>query len=255
MSGQPPFYAQVEQALLSRIGIDWCPGDRLPTEDALIAEFGVSRITVRRAVHNLVSRGLVVTRRGQGTFVASTNLRQPLAALTGFVEDMTAHGLPSRARVVLIEEIAAPESVPVALELPVGAPVTHIERVRLALGSPVSFDSTYLPVDLGRRIAQDDLEHEQVFTLLESRHATPLVDASYAIRAIGADEHTARALEVVPGSAVLQIERTTYTTGQRPIDHEFLHYRGDAITFTTRLPRGAATDRGSAPGPGNGTGR
>lgn len=230
-------YAQVEQALLARIGVDWRPGDRLPTEDALIDEFGVSRITVRRAIANLAARGLVVTRRGQGSFVASTPLRQPLAALTGFVEDMTALGLPSRARVLLIEEIPAPDAVRDALELQPDTWVTHIERVRLALGSPVSFDSTYLPLDLGRRIAQDDLEHEQVFTLLESRHDTPLVDASYAIRAIEADHRSAAALEIAPGAAILQIERTTYTTGQRPIDHEFLHYRGDAITFTTRLPR------------------
>src|SRR5690606_5463663 len=130
------------------LGTDLHPGDQLPTEDELIAEFGVSRITVRRAIQNLVVRGLVVTRRGQGSFVTRPSFRQPLTALTGFVEDMDAQGVPSRARVMLIEEITAPAAVRTALALPLGAKVTHIQRVRLAVGQPVSFDDTYLPTDV-----------------------------------------------------------------------------------------------------------
>ncbi len=232
-----PLYAQVEQALLARLGVDLHPGDQLPTEEELVRELGVSRITVRRAIQNLAARGLVVTRRGQGSFVAAPRITQPLTALTGFVEDMDAHGLPSRARVLGIEEITAPSTVRTALELPLGARVTHIQRVRLAIGEPVSFDDTYLPVELGRLVAQDDLENEQIFTLLESRHDTPLVEATYALQASTADASVASALDVDEGSAIFRIERTSFTTGQRPVDHEVLYYRGDAITFTTRLPR------------------
>lgn len=237
MSSGPPLYAQVEQALLARLGVDLHPGDRLPTEDELIDEFDVSRITIRRAIQNLVSRGLIVTRRGQGSVVTTPSFRQPLNALTGFVEDMDARGLHSRVRVVTVEEIVAPPGPRAALELPLGAKVTHIERVRLAAGHPVSFDDTYLPLDLGRLIAQDDLENEQIFTLLEDRHNTPLLEAAYALQASTADAVIAEALQIDEGSAVFRIERTSFTTGQRPVDYEVLHYRGDAITFTTRLPR------------------
>ncbi|MDQ6523744.1 GntR family transcriptional regulator [Nocardioides sp. LHD-245] len=237
MGTNAPLYAQVEQSLVARLGVSLHPGDRLPTEDELIDEFGVSRITVRRAVQNLVARNLVVTRRGQGSFVAVPSFTQSLTALTGFVEDMDAHGLPSRARVLRVEEIAAPPDVRAALDLPLGARVTRIQRVRLAVGHPVSFDDTYLPTDLGRLVAQDDLENEQIFTLLESRHGTPLTEASYAMRASTADAVLADALEVAEGSAIFRIERTSYTSGLRPVDYEVLHYRGDAITFTTRLPR------------------
>lgn len=237
MTSDPPLYAQVEQALVARIGVDLHPGDRLPTEDELIAQFGVSRITVRRAIQNLAARNLVVTRRGQGSFVTAPSIRQPLTALTGFVEDMDAQGLHAQARVVKIEEISAPPAARAALDLPLGAKVTHIQRVRLAVGHPVSFDATYLPTDLGRLIAQDDLANEQIFTLLESRHDTPLIEAAYALQASTADAAVAEALQVDEGAAIFRIERTSFTTGQRPVDYEILHYRGDAITFTTRLPR------------------
>lgn len=237
MTSDAPLYAQVEQALVTRLGVDLHPGDRLPTEDELIDEFDVSRITIRRAIQNLAARNVIVTKRGQGSFVTTPSFKQPLNALTGFVEDMDVHGLPSHARVVKIEEITAPPDARAALELPLGAQVTHIERIRLAAGHPVSFDDTYLPIDLGRLIAQDDLENEQIFTLLEDRHNTPLREAAYALQASTADAEIAEALQIAEGSAVFRIERTSFTTGQRPVDYEVLHYRGDAITFTTRLPR------------------
>lgn len=245
-SAGTPLYAQVENALVARWGVDLHPGDQLPTEDALVEQFGVSRITVRRAIQNLVARGLVVTRQGRGTYVTTPRISQPLTALTGFVEDMERHGLPTRARVLTVEEVPAPPDVRAALDLPVGATVTHIDRVRLAAGLPISFDQTYLPPDLGRLVAQDDLENEPIFTLLEQKHRTPLVEATYALRASVADPAVARALDVPEGSAVLRIERTSSTTGGRPVDFEVLHYRGDMITFTTRLPRAGTAAGGEA---------
>ncbi|WP_245701029.1 GntR family transcriptional regulator [Sanguibacter gelidistatuariae] len=165
---------------------------------------------------------------------------QPLTALTGFVEDMDAHGLHTHARVLRIEEVTASSEVRAALDLPLGAMVTYIERVRLAAGHPVSFDRTYLPLELGRLIAQDDLENEPIFMLLEARHGTPLVEATYALQASTADAAVADALAVAEGSAIFRIERTSFTTGQKAVDYEVLHYRGDSITFTTRLPRPGA---------------
>lgn len=240
-----PLYVQVEEALLARLGVDLHPGDRMPTEDALISEFGVSRITVRRAVQNLAARGLVVTKPGSGTFVAAPRISQSLTELTGFVEDMEARGMQATARVLTVREMAAPKDVLAALDLPLGSRVTFIERVRLADGHPVSFDRTYLVPELGRLVAQDDLENEPIFALLEHRHNTPLLEASYALQAVAADAEVAEALETPVGSPVFRIERTSYTHGQRPVDHEVLHYRGDAITFTTRLPRNP-----SSPGAG-----
>lgn len=257
MSSATPLYAQVEQALAGRLGVDLHPGDRLPTEDELIADFGVSRITVRRAIQNLVARQLVVTERGRGSFVAPPSFRQPLTALTGFVEEMDALGLRSAATVLRVEEIVAADHVRQALELPLGARVTHIDRVRLAVGQPVSFDQTYLPVEWGRAVAQRDLASEPIFPILEQDLGIPLLEAGYALRADVADGAVGRALSVPTGAPILRIERTVFTTGQRPVDYEVLHYRGDAMTFTTRLPRSADTvARGESPveGPGPGAG-
>src|ERR1700745_3586280 len=105
-------YARVETVLPGEIPDgDLKVGDQLPTEDNLIARFGVSRITVRRAIQNLVSRGLVEIRRGKGTFVAAPKITQELKELSGFVEDMHALGRKPTARVVSKEVVTADATV------------------------------------------------------------------------------------------------------------------------------------------------
>ncbi|SDR85974.1 GntR family transcriptional regulator [Microlunatus soli] len=232
-----PLYAQVEAALARRIADDLQPGDRLPSESELMTVFGVSRITVRRAVANLATRGLVDVIQGRGSFVATPRIEQSLRTVNGFVEDMTAAGLEATARLVTNETIAAPHDVADALRLEAGTPVTFIERIRLAAGRPVSFDVTYLPTDVGTAIARDDLERQPIFTLLEEKYDLPLVEADYRLQAVAAPERIADALQVAVGDPVMRVERTSRTADERPIDHEVLHYRGDAVSFATRLDR------------------
>jgi GntR family transcriptional regulator len=73
--------------------------------------------------------------------------------------------------------------------------------------------------------------------LLETKYDTPLVEAEYKLEATAADPVAAEALQVSTGSPIFLIERTSYTTGSRPVDYESLHYRGDLIRFVTRLAR------------------
>src|SRR5262252_2968384 len=114
-------YSRVETVLASEIADgDLRVGDQLPTEDSLISRFGVSRITVRRAIQNLVSRGLVEIRRGKGTFVAAPKITQELRELSGFVEDMHALGRKPTARVIGREIVNANATVALQLALTKG---------------------------------------------------------------------------------------------------------------------------------------
>src|ERR1700731_2325511 len=235
-----PLYERVESVLAGEIADGSLPPDtRLPPEDGLVARFKVSRTTVRKAIQNLVERGLVEVRRGKGTFVSQPKITQELTELTGFVEDMPALGRGPTARLLDKRIVAAEEAVARQLALAPGTPVFRLRRVRLADGVAMSFDETYLPRDLGEKVADNDLEAEPVFALLEEKYDTPLVEAEYKLEAAAADAVAAEALEVPTGSPIFLVERTSYTTGNRPVDYERLHYRGDLIRFVTRLARGA----------------
>jgi GntR family transcriptional regulator len=233
-----PLYSRVETVLASEIAEgDMKAGDQLPTEDSLIERFEVSRITVRRAIQNLVGRGLVEIRRGKGTFVASPKITQELTELTGFVEDMRGLGRKPTARVISKETVTADTTVAGHLALTKGERVVRIRRVRLADGVPISFDETYLPLEIGNKIITNNLKVEPIFSLLERKYNVPLIEAEYKLEAVAAEAEVAAALRVKQGSPIFRIERTSYSTGNRPVDYEKLYYRGDLVRFVTRLAR------------------
>lgn len=239
-SSPVPLHSQVEEALIGSIASGvFSPGSRLPPEDELIGRYAVSRTTIRTAIQSLVTRGLVEIRRGKGTFVTRPSITQELTELTGFVEDMQALGREPSARVLDRRLVAASETVARQLSLQRGAAVARIQRVRLADAMPLSFDETYLPRELGEQIMADDLERQPIFSLLEQKYATPLIEAEYRLAAVAAHGTVARALGMEAGSPIFLIERTTYSANRRPVDYERLYYRGDHIRFVTRLARRA----------------
>lgn len=237
-SDSRPLYAQVEAALASNISEGTLAlGSQLPPEESLMTRFGVSRTTIRTTIQNLARRGLVEIRRGKGTFVTQPKITQDMTALTGFVEDMEALGRSASARVLSREIVPAGEDVSRRLGVNRGAMVVRIRRVRIADSVPLSFDETFLPRDLGEKVMSDDLENQPIFTLLERKYATPLLEAEYRLEAVAAGPDVAAALEIATSSPIFLIERTSYSDGQRPVDYEKLHYRGDQIRFVTRLAR------------------
>ena len=233
-----PLYAQVEEALLTAINDGVLPsGTRLPSEDQLVERFAVSRTTIRTAIQSLIARGLISIRRGKGTFVSQPVMTQELTELTGFVEDMRSLGHTPSAVVLDRRFVAASETVARELKIQRSAPVARIQRVRLADGIPISFDETYLPQGLGEKIMADELETQPIFSLLEQKYATPLIEAEYRLAAVASHGTVARALGIDAGSPIFLIERTSFSAGHQPVDYERLYYRGDHIRFVTRLTR------------------
>jgi GntR family transcriptional regulator len=132
-----------------------------------------------------------------------------------------------------------------------GVPVVALERVRLLDGEPLSLDASYLPADIGEPLLGMDLAQQDVFSLLEKELQQPLGSAAVSIEAIIADRTVADLLRVPNGSALLFLERLTFTESGRPIDLEFVRYRGDRMSLsgwlhrTPRLsPNQFSTERG-----------
>jgi GntR family transcriptional regulator len=240
-----PLHAQVEEVLFKSIVDGILPsGIRLPSEDQLIERFAVSRTTIRTAIQSLIARGLISIRRGKGTYVTQPIIRQELTELTGFVEDMRGLGREPTALVLDRRLVAASETVARQLAIQRGAPVARIQRVRLADGIAMSFDETYLPQGLGEKIMAEDLENQPIFSLLEQKFATPLIEAEYRLAAVASHGTVARALGIDAGRPIFLIERTSYSSGHQPVDYERLYYRGDHIRFVTRLTRRQADSGG-----------
>ena len=214
----------------------WRAGERLPSEDALIERFAVSRSTVRTAIQSLIARGLLQIHRGRGTFVVRPRIVQELIELTGFIEDES-EGREPFVQILDRRVIAASETVSRQLGLLRGASLTRIQRLRSVDGVPLSFDETYLPDELGDEITGDDIGGPSISYWLEQKYADRLLEAEYRLAAVAAHGTVARALGVEAESPIFLIERTTYADDFQPVYYQRLYHRGDQVRFATRLAR------------------
>jgi GntR family transcriptional regulator len=231
-------YARIREELREQIVSGrWQPNDPVPSERALMAQYGVSRITVRQALGELQKESLIFRIAGKGAYVAQTRAFQELGRLQGFAEAMEARGHEIFNRVLAIGHGAASELVASRLGLAAGAPVTELRRVRHVDRAPVSLDVTWVPRALGERLARADLGVRDVFLILENDCGVPLGHADLVIDAGLADEPLGELLGVAPGAPVLRIERLTHDAQGRPIDYEHLYCRADHFQYRLRLHR------------------
>jgi GntR family transcriptional regulator len=231
-------YARIREELRALIiSGTWQPHDPLPSERELMAQYGVSRITVRQALGDLDKESLIFKLAGKGAYVAPARPYQELGRLQGFAEAMAARGHETHNRVLSIEHGPATELVAGRLDLAPGEPVTELRRVRCLDGQPVSLDVTWVRRALGERLAREDLAMRDVFLIIERDCATPLGHADLAIDAALADDALGEALGIAAGAPVLRVERLTHDAGGRPIDYEHLYCRADNFQYRLRIER------------------
>jgi GntR family transcriptional regulator len=238
VSSPTPLYEQIKEILRARV-LDgtYKPHEQLPSESEMMTAFNVSRITVRQALNDLQNEGLVFRIHGKGTFVSKPKAFQDLGRLQGFGEAMRKMGYETFARVVSMRTVVPSAQVQERLQLSKRAKVTELQRIRFLNREPISLDVTYLPADIGARLAKEDLASRDIFVILENDYGMSLGHADLQIGSTLADERLAGQLQVEEGSPVLVIERTTHTTDGKPIDYEHLYYRGDAFQYKVRVDR------------------
>lgn len=213
------------------------PHDRMPSESALMSQYGVSRITVRQALGNLEKERLIVKVPGKGSFVTSPKPFQELSRLQGFAEAMGALGHETFNKLLSLRTEQATAQVAERLRLPKDSPVTAIQRVRYLNRQPVSLDITWVCEQLGDRLAREDLATRDIFLILENDYGIALGHADLTIDATLADAQLAALLEVSTGAPVLRVERLTHGRDGTPLDYEHLYCRADNFHYRLRIQR------------------
>nr|WP_197463870.1 MULTISPECIES: GntR family transcriptional regulator [Marinobacter] len=232
-----PLYVQIRDRLRRDI-LDgtYQVHERLPSENEMMGVFGVSRITIRQALRDLHNEGLVFSAQGKGTFVSKPKAVQNVQRLEGFGEAMAAQGYEASARVLSIQQLKAPKAVMSALDLQPGEDTIEVKRVRYLNRAPVCIENSYFPMDIGRRMFGLDLSGD-IFPMLENLFGIPLGGADISLDAILADDEAQQYLNLKSGEAILRVERLTHNRDGRPIDFEYLCYRGDSFKYQFRIDR------------------
>lgn len=224
-----PLYMQVYRHIERAVDAGGLrPGDRLDGEIGLAEQLGISRSTMRRAISELVNRGLLVRKHGVGTQVVDTGRRRA-SRLSSLHDELSQADLRPSTRVLSVETAEAHADVAEALDVGVGEPVLALVRLRLAAGEPVAIMQNWLPADL-TDLAAADLERRGLYQVLRGRGIKMRV-ARQTIGADAADAKQARLLEVRKGGPVLTMRTITYSDLGQAIDYGRHTYRPDRYQF------------------------
>ena len=219
--------AQITQGVLP-------PGAQLPTERELSSEFGVSRVTVRRALAALTEAGLIHSVQGRGTFVMPGVLAEPPNALLSFHSIAANDNVHVGARVLTLEVRPATIREAERFSIVAGVDLFILERLRTLDALPVAIDCNVLPLSLAPALPDVDWTTESLYSRLVATGHGP-AQADYSVEARAADDRAAQLLATSPGAPLLVAESDVYDQHGRLIVAGHISYRGDRYRFRSTL--------------------
>jgi len=228
-----PLHYQIERVLRSAIEAgDWSPDEQLPTEMALVRRFRVSRTTVREALGTLERAGLIVRRRGRGTFVRDGRM---LGAAGTPITNLVL-GYEAEIRVLGIDTVVAPAPVASFLSVPRGHTVARFRRLEIVDGKPLAVVINHMRVELGRRIRARDLERHSLLELLRDRLKIRLRPIRHVIEARMPDEAVASLLGIDLTQPILVLRLLVSDTRGEPVEIAETFYRADRYRYESAMP-------------------
>jgi GntR family transcriptional regulator len=233
-----PLFAQVRESLRERILAGALgPGDKLPSEGQLEAEFGVSRITVRQALADLHAGGLIEKVNGKGSFVTRPRPQVELGPMTGFYEAMRRRGHTAYGKVGAIRHPAAPAEVAGALGLTPGTPVSSIAVTRIVDGEPYAYHVAYASRQLIEALAAQDLATNDLVLVLQERLGYRFDTSQVEVEATAADARAAARLGLSRGAPVLRLRIVSQDFAGVPVIFSDFLARGDRYRYRVTLKR------------------
>jgi GntR family transcriptional regulator len=221
-------------------------GDAIPSERQLSHQFGMSRLTVRAALDDLVRDGHLERRHGSGTFVTEPKIAQPLG-LTSFSEDMRRRGMVPGSRTLELTVTSAGARIARYLQVSPEERIVRIKRLRLADGETMAVEDLHVPEALVPGLTKADLENSSFYELLAQRYEIVIGSGIQTIEPTVTDEEESAVLGVPLHTPAFLFERTTVSDAGRTIEYVRSIYRGDRYRLVAELqPRGSRNGRTAA---------
>lgn len=231
-----PIYFQISEQIREDIRCGKLkPQDMLPPDRVFCEELNVSRMTVKKAIDLLANEGLVVRKKGIGTFVASPKIVQSLYSVTGFTGDNARRGVRVYSQVLAHEVIAAPFEVAEKLNLKPTQKVIRLKRLRFLIDEPVALETSYLNYDRCRRVMDYSFEQESLYRVLSQECHITLESARQTIEVSGSTEDDGLLLRNSIGNPMFYLSRTSYDADGTPIEYVQSVYRTDRYIFEINL--------------------
>ncbi|KIL24422.1 hypothetical protein B4134_3236 [Bacillus safensis] len=232
-----PMYHQIMENLKKQIEDGTLAPDTLiPSEREYAERFGISRMTVRQALSNLVNEGYLYRQKGKGTFVSRKKFEQPLQGLTSFSEDMRQRGLKASSQLIDFKKTACPEHLLPVLQLTNSDAVFELKRIRLANDEPMAIETSYIPERFAGDLTKKHLTGS-LYEYIETNTGHVIAHAKQELEANVASKEEAHLLSILAGDPVLSITRTTFFQKDIPFEYVVSVYRGDRYKLIHTMER------------------
>lgn len=238
-----PLHFKLRNMLREAIqSLEYPSGSQLPPERKMATNYGVGRVTVRRALDALMREGFIRRSRGRtgGTFVNNRPPDEPPPPLVGAFNVVLSPRQFRRIEVDAFDVRPCNADVAAALYLPLTTPVRYIERRLFAALGPVAFVRNVLPLPIGQRLQRRDLRTMTLYDVLTQKLGVKIAEVRDDVEAILADTPIATRLGINVGTAILSIRRTYFTAGDEPVNLTLLLTRTDRYKTSVRLREGGA---------------
>lgn len=239
-TGPIPLYHQLESDLRARIHAnEFEPGALLPTEERICKEYGVSRITVRRALDALISQGLITKRRGVGSFVAEKRNDVRSVRLVGSLDEFLASAGALNTRFLTLARVSAPPKAAECLQLEAGEETVRLTLAATLSDNPVAFLELYFPLWVGDVVTPGDIASgTPTIRTIERKLNLRIERADQIIEASVAGDQAADHLELAPTDPVLRVTRVYYAADGRPVEAVFVRYHPEHYRYAIEFRAG-----------------
>lgn len=227
MSG--PLYQRVASELRKRVVDEEFNTEFLPPERVLCEQYGVSRVTMRRALQVLTEDGLIRPKQGSGYQVVPA-LVQPLSAMSSFTEDCRSRGMRPGSTRIGSQQIYANEEQALALAVPLGSKLSEFRRIRLGDERPLAFEVARVPADL----LDADWAGDSLYEALAGQGQSP-TRAIQRLTPVLADAQLAAHLNVKAGAPLMKVARIGYSQTGRSVEQSFCWFLPDRWHFISEI--------------------
>ena len=230
-----PLYKQLKLSLMKFIEDNLSEGDFLPTEPEIEKMYGVSRITVRKTIDELVSEGIVKKVQGKGTFVQSKKITQTAGTITSWTEEMRQKGKDIHTENTVLFEMEPSRKMMEELQLAPNEKLICLKRLRFADGEPIAIMINYMRSKFIPGFLEKGLQRESLYETLEEEYNIRLEKAHEKIQAKNATDLEAIDLRVPPYSALLHLTRVSYLQDGTPFEIVEMYNRADRYQYYIEL--------------------
>jgi GntR family transcriptional regulator len=241
-----PLYLQIQEYLAEQIAAGrYLPETRIPSERELSSELGISRMTVRRAITELVNEGLLERVHGAGTFVARPKMEYAATELISYSKAMRQRGMLVNRQLLELGEVPASRRLAMRLQVSLGQSLLHAAILCLANRTPVILERAFFPIERCPGLEEYDFEKTSIYDLLTEGYQVHVSHVDQTIEATTASESAARMLRIAESHPLLLVTRTIYRQEDgKPVLYSQDLLRGDYARVRFHVPLDAIASTG-----------